>query len=254
MPSAEDNFEVTTLPVLEIKEMGYLLIPSRFPPVPIYARIANGNDERFAEIESRTNPRLQEKNRLLANSGAVVDEHSPRLQNWNHAPFTYRNPEGSWFFDATINCLELSRDMQTALAVSVSKRETFLGRTMQGPIGLDMRMLGREVKGRFLDARGLPANMSRDQRREVGQKLLRRCQDETIDGVLFHSPERARGTRMVVLEPEAVPNRATQMQHYRYSWDGCKIASLYAFNSQRSDAENKLDPDDLRGDREIDVA
>ena len=41
--------EVDEFPVRDINETGYLLIPSRFPPVPIYGRIANGNDEQFVK-------------------------------------------------------------------------------------------------------------------------------------------------------------------------------------------------------------
>jgi hypothetical protein len=249
--------EVDEFPVLDINETGYLLIPSRFPPVPIYGRIANGNDEQFAKIESLTNPRLKERDKLIALSGHQLDETSPKLQNWNHAPFAYPNPEGTWLFDKTTRFLELSTDKQTALAVSVKKREIFLGRTSQKPIGLDMRMLGRPVIGRFLDARTLSSNLSQTERRNIGATILQRLRtmekndDKIVHGVLFHSSERPTGTRLVVLQRDAVPNRTTQMEHYRFSWNGQRITSLYAFDSNRTDDENKLDPDDLKGEELI---
>ena len=198
--------EVDEFPVRDINETGYLLIPSRFPPVPIYGRIANGNDEQFVKLESMTNPRLKEREKLISLSGHSLDETSPKLQNWNHAPFAYPNPEGTWLFDKSIRCLELSTDRQTALAVSVKKREIFLGRTSEKPIGLDMRMLGRPVIGRFLDARMLSLNLARSERRNIGASILQRLRDmekseeANVHGVLFHSPERPTGTRLVVLQ------------------------------------------------------
>ena len=75
--------EVDEFPVRDINETGYLLIPSRFPPVPIYGRIANGNDEQFVKLESMTNPRLKEREKLISLSGHSLDETSPKLQNWN---------------------------------------------------------------------------------------------------------------------------------------------------------------------------
>ena len=150
MRNAADEFQVE-----QVDDVFYILIPSRFPPVPLYRRIAGGYDDEIAAVAELHNPRLKEKQRLLGQSSANVDDTSPRFQNWNHAPFAYSNPEGSWFFDPLVRCLEMSLDKQTALAVSVAKRERFLGRTAEAAVGLDMRMLSRRVYGSFLDAQGV---------------------------------------------------------------------------------------------------
>src|SRR3546814_19876174 len=85
------------------------LIPSRFPPVPVYERIAGGRDELFARVEEITNPRVRERDRLTQGL-APVDQQQPRFKNWNHAPFVYPNPEGSRFFKANRTVTELARD------------------------------------------------------------------------------------------------------------------------------------------------
>ena len=162
MPNA-----VANAPILQVTEKTYLLIPSRFPPIRLYERIAGDFHHAVTDIETLTNSRLREKEQIIKTS--VVDDSSPSLQNWNHAPFAYFNPEGSWFFDPQTPCLELSADIQTALAVSVAKRSRFLSQTEQGRLNLDMRVISRRISGRFLDARKLGCSMDQDTRWHWGR-------------------------------------------------------------------------------------
>src|SRR3546814_2632928 len=131
MPSAAAD-----MPVVEVDDRFHNLIPSRFPPVRPYERIADGRDDHFAAIECLTNPRLREKERL-AGKPTPVDPESVRFQNWNHAPFAYPNPEGSRFYGPEQNVLELADDLQTALAIAVARRETFLSRTAEPATALE---------------------------------------------------------------------------------------------------------------------
>lgn len=245
MPNAVDD-----LPIEKVQTNYFLLIPSRFPPVSLYKRIAAGRDEEISDIAELFNPRVKEKRRLTGNLSTTIAETSPRVQNWNLAPFAYPNPEGSWFFDQFTRCLELSDSKQTALAVSVAKREVFLNRTNEKPIGIDMRMLSRLVSGKFLDARSLPLNLSLESRRDFGQAMLQRRQKCQFDGVLFRSPERPCGERIAVLTGEVL-ERAIQGGHYRYTWDGERIVSLYAFNSTGTDKQNLINPEDLCGEKRV---
>lgn len=241
---------VNELDVKNIDLVYYKLIPSRFPPVPLYRRIAGGHDDEIAALAERPNPRLREKQFLLAELSAGVQETSPRLQNWNHAPFAYSNPEGSWFFDRFTRCLEMSQDKQTALAVSVAKRETFLRRTAQTVIGLDMRMLSRNVSGSFLDAQSIPIELAHGERRELGTSILERADKEKLSGVLFRSAERPSGTRISVLNGDVL-GRAIQGEHFRYDWDGNRVTCLYAFDNSGNDEDNLIDPRHLAGDEII---
>jgi hypothetical protein len=245
MRNAADDFDVK-----DVNDLFYTLIPSRFPPVPLYQRIACGYDDDVAGVAELHNPRLREKQRLVGKGTATVDETSPLFQNWNHAPFTYSNPEGSWFFNRFVRCLEMSRDRQTALAVSVAKRELFLRRTAEAPIGLDMRMLSRTVSGAFLDVQSVSVDLTMIERRKLGAKLVERAKTEGLSGVLFRSPERPSGTRICVLNGNAL-GRAVQGEHFRYSWDGDRVSSLYAFKSSGNDEDNLIDPRDLCGTTEI---
>lgn len=217
----------------------YRLIPSRFPPVSLYETlVANDRIDELVEVENLTNPRLQAQQRL----GSLAEPATAdRLQNWNHAPFAYSNPEGSLFFGPGRPCLELAADKQTALAISVSRRERFLRRTQEPVVGLDMRMLVHPVSGSFLDLRPLGADLTHDDRRKVGEAVPR-----DVAGILYHPAERPAGTCVAVLTGSAL-GRSVQANHYRFFWNGERMTKLYAFD----DAGSVLTPEALASATDI---
>ena len=231
------NVAVDDAEVIVWEGDGFRLIPSRFPPVSVYeGLVAPARLEALVEVENLTNPRLVSERRL-ATLPMMVAQGAARLQNWNLAPFAYPNPEGSTFFDATRPCLELSCDRQTALAVSIAKRERFLQRTAEPPIGLDMRMLKTPLAGRFLDLRHLPPG-SRDS--------VELEPDAEVDGILFRPAERSSATCIAVLKG-AVLGRSVQAAHYRYVWDGLRVSSVYAFDA----LGRELLPEAIAGEKDI---
>jgi hypothetical protein len=132
----------------------YRLIPSRFPPVDVYERLAPELRAVAQETEALTNPRLAAKARLTGGP-ASVDENSPRLQNWNHAPFAYTNPEGSYLLSPVHGVMEVAGSEEAALAIAIRRREIFLGRTTELALDLDMRLLSTRIAGEFADLTGL---------------------------------------------------------------------------------------------------
>lgn len=227
--------------LVNVDETLFTLIPSRFPTIDVFARVMNDRSEELAAIESITNPRLRERDRLLKGA-QVVDGNGPLLQNWNHAPFTYANPDGSRFLGPEHPVLELAGDMQTALAISVRKREGFLSCTSEAAIGLEMRELSRRVKGRFADGRDWPSNLDRDERLRRGYAV----KEAGLDGLLYRPPERPTGFCACILRGEALAERAIQRDHFKFLWDGSRVTTVYSFGS---DAVYR--PDDLRGAEQI---
>ncbi len=225
---------------VDVDQMYYTLIPSRFPTVDVFARVAGSRSSELAEIESITNPRLRERDRLM-NGARVVDGNNPLLQNWNHAPFTYLNPEGTRFFDADRPALELAADIQTALAISIRKRETFLARTAEAPIGLEMRELSRGVKGRFANGLDWDPDLDLAERRRRGRLVA----EAGFDGLLFRPAERPSGVCIGVLKGEVL-QRAVQRDHFKYVWDGTRVRVVYSFSSGA-----EYLPDDLSGIKQI---
>lgn len=225
------SVELENAPVTRWSAEAFRLIPSRFPPVNVYAGLtANDRQEELTAAENLTNPRLRSLDRLSfsARSDAAAD---PRLQNWNLAPFAYGSPDGSLFFGEDRPCLEMSGERQTALAVSVLKRQSFLEATGEGPIGLDMRMLCTPVDGSFWDLRGLsksPATLPERERRELGRNMPPGAQ-----GILYRPPERPAGTCLAIVTGDVL-QRSQQTVHFRYVWNGQAIAQLYAFDKTGS--------------------
>jgi hypothetical protein len=218
----------------------YRLIPSRFPPVAVYeGLVANDRLEALATVENLTNPRLVSEARI-ANSAGEDPKTSARLQNWNLAPFAYGNPEGSTFFDEERPCLEIAADRQTALAISVAKRQRFLERTAEPPVGLDMRMFKTPVTGNFVDLRSLDALAVQSRGRQLADNM-----PENIDGILFHPIERPTATAISVMNG-LVLGRTLQTVHYRYVWNGERISQVYAFD----EAGSKIEPANLQGEED----
>lgn len=231
------------LNVVEIDGMFHNLIPSRFPPVQLYERISGGRDELFYAIEEKTNPRVREKERLTRGL-APVDQQRPRFANWNHAPFVYPNPEGSRFFSADRNIVELAGDLQTALAISVAKREAFLRRTKEPPTFLEMRQIVRPVRGRCRDACGWDGLDDRDRRLDLGRLTVA----DELDGILFSPWERPTATGIVVFRPECL-GKPDQAGHFKFLWNGKRISAIYSFGKGI-----EYSPEQLRSERTILVA
>lgn len=240
MPSAA----LESAPLTKWSGEAFRLIPSRFPPVNVYeGLIANDRQEELVAAENLTNPRLRSLDRFAAAARADGGA-DPRLQNWNLAPFAYGNPDGSLFFGEDRPCLELALERQTALAVSVARRQSFMEATSEEPIGLDMRMLLTPVDGVFWDLRGVaipPAGLQMKERRKLGARMPVEAQ-----GILYRTPERPAGTGLAILTGHVL-QRSQQTVHFRYMWDGRRIALLYAFDQRGTpiDATALASEDDI---------
>lgn len=217
----------------QFEGFGYRLIPSRFPSVEVYqGLVANHRFPALYELEAETNPRLQGMERLRAEYGG---DGSAKFQNWNHAPFRYFNPEGTRFFRSTRPALELAGDTQTALIRAVRRREVFLRRTQETPLGIDMRMLKTPVKGNFADFRDAEIELDEESRRALGDVV-----SDELAGAAFLAPERAEALCLAVTKPSAL-GTSIQTVHYRFEWDGQRIAKIYEFTEKGSE----WDPDEL---------
>jgi hypothetical protein len=203
----------------------YRLIPSRFPPVDVYQQLAPALRVAAPDIEALTNPRLAAKARLTGGP-ASVDENSPRLQNWNHAPFAYSNPEGSYLLSPVHGVMEVAGSVEAALVVAIRRRETFLERTAEPPLDLDMRLLSTRIAGEFADLTAMALDLAQPARWEIGQRLL----DTGASGAVFRRAERP-DAQFLALFDAALLERSVQETHYRFVWDGTVIKRLYDFAS-----------------------
>lgn len=226
-----------TSPLRHIDEDWHRLIPSRFPPVDLYERFGVPELSAVAkEVEDKTNPRLRVKAWLLGKT-PDLEESSARLQNWNHAPFAYRNPEGSMFLNAGYGVMEVMRGARAALTWSLRRREVFLARTQEPPLGLDMRLLITGVRGDFVDLTAAPIDTSQARRWELGDRLYR----EGAKGILFHPPEQPQLLALAIFD-NRVLGRSIQGAHYRFVWDGTRVTKVYDFTDGKEIAREDLCP------------
>lgn len=218
----------------------FRLIPSRFPPVNIYEEvIANDRIEALVEIENLTNPRLRSAQRLMSASlESIQSQPASKTGTMRPSPIPTRRARG---FPPERPSLDLADSRQTALAVSVARRELFLRRTSEPAVGLDMRMLKTPIDGRFLDLRSIDPDLDKDARWALGAEV-----PQDVDGILYRPPERPSATCVAVASASAL-QRSIQTVHYRYLWNGSKVIKLYAFD----DVGTELSPLALGGVEDI---
>ena len=221
----------------------YQLIPSRFPTIEVDERLGDTELQAAAKaLEARTNPRLAAINQLPS-PPQQGDKAASQYQNWNHAPFAYKDPSGTTFLKPTHGCLELASDITTALALALLRREEFLGSTNEPAMGLDMRVLSRRITGSFHDLTKLDPNLPSGERWKVGHHL----HESGSSGVLFCRPGFAEHRFVAIFDGALLP-RAIQGAHYRFVWDGQKIKSIYDFSDGREILRGALLAPDIARD------
>lgn len=173
-------------PEVAVNDIYRRLIPSKFPTIDVYERLGpQAVRDEAIRLEEHTNPRLISKARILAASEAMSPPASVQLQNWNHAPFTYPNIEGSYVLPSPFPVLELASDIKGALARAILRREAFLSRTADPPQGLDMRVISNSVVGTFVDLRESCKELDQEARWSIGKELY----NAGAMGALFTIPE-----------------------------------------------------------------
>jgi hypothetical protein len=141
----------------------------------------------------------------------------------------------SRFFGADRNVIELAGDLQTALAISVSKREAFLSRTKEPATFIEMRQIVRPVRGSYIDARGWDGIGDRERRIALGKAALASGRD----GILFNPVERSSATGIVIFKAECL-GKPDQAEHFKFVWNGNRMSVLYSFGKGE-----KYDPAEL---------
>jgi len=207
----------------------YRVIPSRFPTIHLFERIADPADwDALYWLESLTNPRLRQEVGaidLVAPEDRVFGPGATVLM----APFTHLNPGGSRFADSTYGVFHASASLATSIAETRFHRENFLRATRQAPIELDMRSYLADVADRFHDIRGkrpvLPAIYDPDSyisSQELGRGLRR----GGSNGIAYDSVRHLGGECLAIFRPRLIQS-LRQGMHLRYVWDGARISRVY---------------------------
>jgi len=203
----------------------FRIVPSRFPPVGPWDRIAAPRDfAALAEIEGLTNPRLREELGVLATV--------PR-DRWVSGPgttpvmaaFTHLNPEGSRFSDGTYGVFYAAREEQTAIRETVYHRERFLALTREPAHRIQMRCYVTPIAHRFHDLRGDFPELHDPGSYAASQAFARELRAGNSNGVVCDSVRRAGGQCVAAFWPDCV-GACAQGRHYEYHWDGTAISRV----------------------------
>ena len=203
----------------------YRIVPSRFPPIGVFDRIADTADmEAVFAIEALTNPRLREEAGALK---LVSKEH--RISGPGSTPvmaaFTHLNPEGSRFSDGSWGVFYAAHSVATAIEETVYHRERFLAATTEPPCDLQMRCYRTSVDSKLHDIRGgWPA--AHDPNSYVASvALARELRAVDSNGIVYDSARHRGGECLAAFHPDVVAP-CLQSQHMVYRWDGTRIAQV----------------------------
>jgi hypothetical protein len=213
----------------------YRLVPSRFPPVGLFDRVARAEDLEFVlAAEQLTNDRLRDEVgelRLVPPEERVSGHGTTPIM----ASFTHLNPDGSRFADATFGAYYAARDMVTSIAECAHHRAIFLARTREAPGEVDMRSYLADIRADFIDLRGYgrkkPDLMHPDSY-AASQVFARARRAEGSGGIVYDSVRRAGGECVAVFRPKLV-SPCRQGPHICFLWDGERITGWYEKSAVR---------------------
>jgi hypothetical protein len=203
----------------------YRIVPSRFPPVGVFDRIADVADlDALFALEAMTNPRLRDE---LGALRLVPPAH--RLSGPGSTPvmaaFTHLNPQGSRFSDGTWGVFYAAHSMVTAVEETVFHREQFLAATAEPACTIQMRCYRTAVDARLHDLRGgWPA--AQDPRSYAASvSLARTLREAGSNGIVYASARHRGGECVAAFYPDVVAP-CVQARHLIYRWDGTRIAQV----------------------------
>ncbi len=213
---------------------GHRLVPSRFPPVGLFDRVAQPADlEAVFELEALTNDRVRDE---IGELSLVPKED--RISGPGTTPimaaFTHLNPEGSRFSDGSFGVYYCARELDTALAEVRYHQARFLRRTSEGPLRLELRLYLADLDARLVDVRKL-AECHRPDDYAPSQKLGIALRAQAKDGVLYRSVRHAGGTCAAVFRPRLL-RRCRQSRHYAFHFDGKEISAIEELTAVWQDA------------------
>ena len=208
----------------------YRLVPSRFPPVGLFDRVARPEDlDAVFAAEALTNDRLREEAgdlRLVPAGERISGPGTTPVM----AAFTHLNPEGSRFSDRTFGVYYAAREIETAIAERAYHGARFLARTREPPGEFDMRTYVARIDAELVDVRGYGRRRRNDLMAPddygASQAFARARREQGAGGIVYDSVRRPGGQCAALFRPRLVRD-CTQGPHLCLVWDGRAITGWY---------------------------
>lgn len=206
----------------------YRLIPSRYPPVDLFERVADPSDwELIAHLEGLTNDRLRDEigdisivpiGERLAGPGA-----SPIMAAFTHIGFASR------FTDGSFGVYYASNSFQGALSEVLHHRTRFLVRTAEPKTQFDLRTYVGRLAAKLHDIRrGWPEVHDPDSYAQ-SQALAKKLRGSGSSGIAYDSVRCQFAENVAVFRPSILAAASgkphmTQGAHLRVEWDGSRMS------------------------------
>ncbi|HZP11925.1 MAG TPA: RES family NAD+ phosphorylase [Nevskiaceae bacterium] len=212
-------------------EPGFRVIPSRYPPVGLFDRVADPADlDQVFAIEALTNDRLREevgqlqlvpRTRRIAGPGT-----SPIMAAFTH-------PRESRFSDGQFGVLYAASELEAAIEETKHHSARFLMATKEAPINVEMRSYVVQIATkRACDIRvGYDAEHDPDSyvaSREFGL----RARNANVDALVYRSVRKSGAHCVAAFFPDIV-SRHVQHKHFQYAWNGRSIEHVLEMTLQK---------------------
>ena len=222
-----------TYPVARLKwHPAYRVIPSRFPAVGLFERVASPEDfDALYALEAMTNNRIRDE---VGDISLVPPEE--RLfgpgSTCIMAAFTHPNPQGSRFSDGSYGVFYCARKRDTALAETRHHSTLFMQATREPPMRLQMRLYTVEAKGEAADLREAsksdPRIVAPDDYSHT-QAIGRTLRASGALGILYPSVRHPGGECLAALRTGIVKN-CLHAAYLEYHWNGQGIDAVFEVN------------------------
>lgn len=205
------------------------IVPSRFPPIDLFERIADPADwDALIAIELLTNDRIRDAVGDIA-LVPVTERISGPGVSVIMAAFTHPNPDGSRFSDGSFGVFYAGAELETAITETKHHRARFMRATSQPRMELDMRVYAVDLDGALHDIRDQQAALPQVYHPDDytgGQALGARLRAEGSAGIVYASVRHAGGFCAALFRPRCLTN-PRQERHLCYVWNGQTIATVY---------------------------
>ena len=207
----------------------YRVIPSRFPAVGLFERVASPEDfDALYALEAMTNDRIRDE---VGEISLVPPEE--RLfgpgSTCIMAAFTHLNPQGSRFSDGSYGVFYCARKRDTAIAETCYHSARFMQATREPPMRLQMRLYTVQARGEAVDLR----EASRSDPRIVDpddyshtQAIGRSLRAAGALGIVYPSVRHPGGECLAALRTGIVKN-CLHAAYLEYHWNGQGIEAVF---------------------------
>jgi hypothetical protein len=207
----------------------YRVIPSRFPAVGLFERVARPEDfDALYALEAMTNDRLRDEVgeiSLVPPDERLFGPGSTCIM----AAFTHLNPHGSRFSDGTYGVFYCAHKRDTAIAETRYHSALFMHATREPPMRLQMRLYTVQARGEAADLR----EASRSDPRIVDpddyshtQAIGRSLRAAGALGIVYPSVRHPGGECLAALRTGIVKN-CLHAAYLEYHWNGQGIEAVF---------------------------